>query len=147
MTNTEYETLDDTGFHFEQTGLRAARLRADFGDGYTAGARVGSAEGLRAWRLRIDALPDLPEYLIGQQTRARYLWEFWRRHKLEKESEVFRLRDPFPADPSRPFVFARFTEDELNFGMFCELVFSVGLTLIQCRVRGLDANDFNPQSL
>jgi hypothetical protein len=149
--NAQIETLDDTGFTFEQIGLQARRKSANFGDGYTAGARIGHVEGLRAWRIKIDVLPD---FLVGcsesyLETRARYLWEFWRRHKLEKDSEIFLMRDPFPADPTRTQdrVFARFVEDELNYPLTTEYVFSCELTIRQCRIPNLSATDFNPHSI
>src|ERR1051326_8969171 len=112
----DFEILDDTGFYWAQTGLKAARLKADFGDGYTAGARIGSKEGLRGWALKIDVLPHLNPYLVGAETRALYLWNFWKRHKLEKSSEIFLIRDPARLDSDDPatpkLYFARFTDDE-----------------------------------
>jgi len=147
-----YETLDDSGFIFEQIGLQARRLTANYGDGYTAGARLGSVQGLRAWRVRVDCLPDIHIAGGGEsypETRARYLWEFWRKHKLELDSEIFIMRDPFPDDVTRTAdkVFARFVENELNYGLDTEYLFNTGLTIMQARVKSLDANDYNPQEI
>jgi hypothetical protein len=147
----QIEMLDDTGFIFTDIGFLAPRKSANFGDGYTAGARLSTRE-LRAWKVRIDVLPDyqitcLETYL---QTRARYLYEFWLRHKLEKPSEIFRMRDPFPRDPTRTLdtVYARFMEEELNYGVTTEFLFTSGLTIREARVKGLpDATDYNPQQI
>jgi hypothetical protein len=143
----QIEDLNDKGFAFEAVGVQAARLRADFGDGYSAGARIGDVRGLKAWKIRISALPDMAEYLIEQETRARYLYNFWVRHLLEKDCAVFRMRDPFPRDPSLPYVFAEFTENELEYGVFSEAVFSTGFAIKEARLRYLDPNDYNPQQI
>lgn len=147
----EIETLDPRGFFFEQVGIKAERLSANFGSGYTRGARIGSPLGLKAWRVRIDALPDLPQYTAGfglyQRTRARYLWEFWERHKLQRTSEIFRMLDPFPRDPRAPYVFAKFQEDETNWQMFSATVFATGLVLLEARIPYKDPNDFNQQEI
>jgi hypothetical protein len=147
----EIETLDPKGFFFEQVGIKAARLSANFGDGYTRGARIGGPLGLKAWRVRIDALPDLPQYQAGlgqyQRTRARYLWELWERLKLQRNSEIFRMLDPFPRDPSKPYVFAKFQEDEMNWQMFSATVFATGLVLMEARIPHKDPNDFNEQEI
>ncbi len=143
----QIEDLNDKGFAYEAVGIKAARLSADFGDGYTASARIGDARGLKAWKLRISALPDMPEYLVEQETRARYLWNFFLRHKLEKDCDVFRLRDPFPREPHLIYCFAQFSEDELEYGVFSEAVFSTGLTIKEARLPYLDPNDYNPQQI
>lgn len=149
------ETLDDTGFTFEEVGLQARRITANFGDGYTAGARIGLADGLRGWKVRIDLLPDFDlqpgaSFEAYIETRARYLWNFWKRHKLERNSEIFIMRDPFPADPTRKRdrVFARFIGEDLSLPMTTEYLFSAGLTLRQARIPGYpDANDYNPSTI
>lgn len=147
----QIETLDTKGFFFEQVGIKAARLAANYGDGYTKGARIGSPDGLKAWKVTIAALPDLPQHRAGvgqfEDTRARYLWDFWLRHKLQKTSEIFRLPDPWPRDVTRPYVFAKFAEEELNFQMFSAAVFSTGLVLMEARIPYKDPNDFNNQEI
>lgn len=147
----QIETLDPAGFLFEQVGIRASRLSANYGDGYTKGARIGSPLGLKAWRVRIDALPDMPQHQAGndqyKDTRARYLMAFWVRHKLQKTSEIFRMLDPFPRDPNKPYVFAKFQEDEMNWQMFTATVFSAGLVLMEARIPHKDPNDFNQQEI
>ena len=147
----EIETLDPVGFLFEQVGIKAARLTANYGDGYTRAARIGSPQGLKGWRVRIDALPDMPQYRAGvgpyEDTRARYLWDFWIRHKLQKSSEIFRLLDPFPRDPNKPYVFAKFQEDENNWQMFHATLFAAGLVLVEARIPYRDPNDFNQQEI
>ena len=145
------EMLDDTGFIFTDVGFLAPRKTANFGDGYTAGARLSTVE-LRAWKVRIDCLPDFPITCIETylQTRARYLYEFWLRHKLQKESEIFLMRDPFPRDSTRTLsnVYARFTTEELNYSLNTEFLFTSGLTIREARVKGLpDATEYNPQQI
>lgn len=148
MSLTLYETLDDTGFNFTQVGMLARRKTANFGDGYTAGARFGDARGLRAWQITIDVLPDFYlqcDLTTYQDTRSRYLWNFWRRHKLENDTEIFIMRDPFPEDASRQLnrVFARFKDEEINYTMDTDFLFSTGLTIIEARVSGYtDANEY-----
>lgn len=135
-----FPELNTTGFFFEQVAFKAPRLRANYGDGYTAGARLSSND-LKAWRLTIAALPDRANWLVEAQTRARYLYEFWFDVKLVQNSEVFKLRDPgLPRDPGAPFVFARFAEDSLDLGQMCADVFSVQLTIMEARVAGEDPN-------
>ncbi len=147
MIYPEIETLIDTGFAFEQVAVQAARLVANFGDGYTAAARIGDTRGLKAYAVRVQALPDLAQYLVEQETRARYLWNFWIRHKLEKDCEVFRMRDPWPRSEAEPWIFARFAEDELDFGMFSEKVFSTGLKIVEARLQYQNPNDYNAQQI
>src|SRR5438045_2556842 len=55
------ETLNTSGFLFEQTEVALALLTADFGDGYQAAALIGDATGLRTWSIRIDALPGVTD--------------------------------------------------------------------------------------
>ncbi len=108
-----YELLDTRGFQFEATGLKAARLRADFGEGYSAGVRIGSPKGLRAWQLKVDVLPHSLEYTIAADqiySRCEYLWRFWQRHKLTKDSEIFLFRDPL----FEQLHFVRFEDDEMS---------------------------------
>lgn len=145
------EMLDDTGFIFTDAGFLAPRKTANFGDGYTAGARLSTIE-LRAWKVRIDVLPDFPITCIETylQTRARYLYEFWVRHKLQRESEIFLMRDPFPRDSTRTQnrVYARFMTEELNYSLSTEFLFTSGLTIREARIKGEpDANLYNPQEI
>ncbi len=153
MSILNLQTLDDAGMSFEQVGLQARRKSANFGDGYTASARFGDPRGLRAWRVRIDLLPDFSVDACAQtylDTRARYLWNFWKLHKLERSSEIFIMRDPFPDDPTRTLarVFARFKDEELSYALDTEYLFQTGLTLLEARVPGyVSANDYNAQEI
>ena len=150
----QLEQLDTTGFRFESTSLRAERLRASFGDGYGAAARTGSSEGLRGWKMKVAVLPntdDAPEIqdVNGEwKTRALYLWEFWKRHKLEKDCEIFIVRDPM----DRALYFAEFVEDELTFETLTSSLLSTGLELRQRRVPGQELPagpdaEYNPQQI
>lgn len=137
MNINDYEILDSTGFRWTDTGLTAARLRADFGDGYEAGARIAGVKGLRSWSLTVDVLPNIEDYIIitdaKWHTRAAYLYDFWRRHKLEKDSELFVMRDVLFGTKH----LARFAEDNLSFGVLTEMLFSTGLEIIEQRVKGV----------
>lgn len=140
-----FELLDTKGFAFTQMGIKAARLRADFGDGYGAAARIGSAQGLRAWQIKIAVLPHTEQYKTGSwYSRAEYLWRFWNRCKFTNESEVFLFDDPFGLTGvlGNRF-FARFVEDELDFDVLTKRLFSTGLRLEQVRLKGLDPNQTN----
>jgi hypothetical protein len=135
------EILNDTGFKWSQLRLKAARLRADCGDGYEPSARIGHPDGLRTWALTIELLPnleDLDDGLIitdahGIETRCMYLYNFWRRHKLELPSEIFVMRCPLD---ERQY-FARFEDDELDLDILTAKLFSTGLVIRQQRIRGV----------
>lgn len=134
-----FPTLNTTGFFFEQVAVVAPRLNANYGDGYTAGARL-SSRTLKAWRLRIDALPDRSAHQVESKTRARYLWEFWENVKLVETSEVFKMADPSLPRTGETYVFARFAENSMDWNQFCADVFSTGLLIKEARVAGEDPN-------
>jgi hypothetical protein len=147
MIYPDLELLDDTGFSFEQVAIQASRITAQLGDGFVRSTRIGAREGLKAWKIKADVLPDLPEYLIEQETRARYLWQFWVRHKLENDLEIFRMRDPFARNPERPYVFARFQEDNLDYQILTGCLYAFGLAIVEARIPDLDPNDYNEQQI
>jgi hypothetical protein len=56
-----YAELDLTGMDFDSVDFEVAVLKANFGEGYGAGALVGSSAGLHKWALSSGALPgDVP---------------------------------------------------------------------------------------
>jgi hypothetical protein len=52
-----YEELDLTGMDFDTAEREFSVLKASFGEGYGAGALVGSSNGLHLWALSSGALP------------------------------------------------------------------------------------------
>lgn len=126
-----FEVLNTSGFLFTQTGLPVSLARADYGDGYAPPAAiVGSPNGLRGWALKIDALPNTEEGLIGDLSRADYLWEFWNARKREG-NVAFWIQDP----KDDKYYLVEFTADELSYELLCSLVYSTGLQLRQRRDR------------
>ena len=129
--DADFETLDLTHFTLTEHAVSVAKLVANFGDGYGAAARVGSAAGLRRWAIETQVVPDLPEYLIENQTRFNYLWEFYLRHGA---NEIFAIRD----FRTNKLFHASFEQDELSFEAFTSLIYGngSGLTIKQRRARG-----------
>lgn len=159
----DLETLATTGFLFTETGVEIAVLTADFGDGYEAGALIGSPEGLRTWSVKIDVLPDNFEY-IGEglllledgtfllaengetislpydagietgETRAEYLWQLFLRSK-GAGNQPFWFEDP--KDERRYLVC--FVDMRLNYQVLCAKVYSTGIQLRQRRLRNISS--------
>jgi hypothetical protein len=129
-----YAILDTTGFLFTDTSLRVALLKADFGDGFGAGALIGSPNGTRTWAIQIAALPDSLEYArpVQGDTRANYLWEFFLASKIAGNAP-FWLQDL----KDGKFYLAEFVEDELSYSVLCAELYSTGLQLRQRRVPGM----------
>jgi hypothetical protein len=127
--------LKTTGFLFTETSITLDLLKADFGDGYKAGALVGAAEGLRTWTIKIDVLPDDLEYappVSGtDETRANYLWEFYLSSKQAGD-------DPFWIEDMKTgkWHLAEFVDDSLTYPILCAKVYATGLQLRQRRMRG-----------
>lgn len=127
-------------------------LSADFGGGYKATAVVN--EDVREWLLQADALVDLEDENLlvgagaqGMQTRARYLWGFYRRHMLAGQ-RPFWFRCPFE---SADFL-AEFTDTALTYDVFTSVLYAAGFTLRQRRVRGVESQgaqvaEENPDSI
>jgi hypothetical protein len=125
-----YEQLQTTGFLFTQTSVAVTLVHAGLGDGFDRGKILDS--GLRAWTVKIGALPDssaqLP--LIETKTRANYLWDFFVRSKVAG-NRPFWLEDP----KDGLLYLASFTEDSLGYDLFCSKLYGTGLALRQRRVR------------
>lgn len=135
---TDFERLDTTGFLFEGTSVRGFNLMGNYGDGYREGVVTGHPEGLRKWKVKINALPDSDDYMVnagvyGMQTRAEYLWQFYVRHNVRAAFKPFWVRDP----KTRQDFLAEIVDEELDYGMLCAIAYSTGLTLRQRRVRGV----------
>lgn len=151
---TDFERLNTEGFQLTGRSIRGFTLRASYGDGYAEGAVIGSPEGLRSWRVKIAALPDIEGMFLieagehGLQTRARYLWEFFIRHNVAAAHKPFWLRD----EVEKKDFLAEIVEEELDFDVFCTTVFGAGLTLRQRRVSGVEGvgavtEEVNPDAI
>lgn len=136
-----YERLDLTGLNFAQIGddFAGTILSADFGGGYRATAVVG--EDVREWLMRADVLVDLDDEGLlvdagaqGTQTRARYLWGFYRRHMLAGQ-KPFWIRCPF----EKADFLAEFADTALTYDVFTSVLYATGFTLRQRRVRGVES--------
>jgi hypothetical protein len=135
MITGDYEVLERTGFKVEQLEIDFTSTLAtvDFGDGYGRAAIIGSPEGLRSWSIKIDVLPDTDDYPVdalehGIQSRATYLWEFFRRQKSAGNQPcwVEDLRDG-------KLYLAEFTDHKLSYQVLCGRLYSTGLQLRQRR--------------
>jgi hypothetical protein len=126
-----YEALNSSGFLFTQTAVAVALSTADFGDGYDAGALIGSPEGLRSWNVKIDVLPDSSDQApeIDSKTRANYLWDFFLASKAAGD-EPFWIEDI----KDGKFYLASFVDHTLSYEVLCGKVYSTGLALRQRRV-------------
>jgi hypothetical protein len=127
-----YLQLQTKGFLFTQTSVAVAVATADFGDGFDAGALIGSAEGLRAWNVKIDVLPDSSNQapLVDGKTRANYLWDFFLTSKAAGD-RPFWIEDV----KDGKFYLASFTEHTLSYDVLCSKAYSTGLSLRQRRAR------------
>ncbi len=140
MSENGFERLITEGFLFEGVAIRGENLRASYGSGYGEGAVVGNPEGLRTWKMKIGALPNVEgENLLnagaqGLQTRAEYLWKFYVRHNVNNAHKPFWVRLSAP-DGERDYL-AEIAEEELDLRMLSRLVYSTGLTIKQRRVFG-----------
>jgi len=137
--NERIERLITEGFLFENTSVRGFNLTASYGDGFRESAVIGTPDGLREWKLKINVLPHFDgEYLIdagvyGRQTRALYFWEFYLRHNVANAFKPFWVRDPFL---KRDYL-AEIVEGKLDYEMLSARAYSTGLTLRQRRIPGL----------
>lgn len=138
MSENGFERLITTGFLFEGIAIRGETLRASYGSGYGEGAVVGNPEGLRTWKVKIGALPNVEgEDLInagaqGLQTRFEYLFDFFVRHNVANARKPFWVKDPVDG---RDYL-AEIAEDEMDFKMLSRVVMQAGLTIRQRRVFG-----------
>ncbi|MCA1615053.1 MAG: hypothetical protein LC795_15655 [Acidobacteria bacterium] len=138
MSENGFERLLTEGFLFEGTTIRGETLRASYGSGYGEGAVIGNPEGLRSWKVRVGALPNVEgENTVnagehGLQTRFKYLFDFFVRHNVQNARKPFWVRDPVDG---RDYL-AEIDADEMDFRMLSRVVMSTGLTLKQRRVFG-----------
>lgn len=134
------EKLITEGFAVETISVRGETLGAMYGAGYGEGVRVGPKGGLKSWKIKVSALPDFDDYQInagefGLQTRWQYVEGFYTRHNVENWHKVFRFVDP----KSRREYLADIAEEQLDMQTFSLFVATVGLTIRQRRVYGVES--------
>jgi hypothetical protein len=130
----------DDGFAFELASIKGEGLFASYGAGYGEGVITGNPDGLRSWKFKVAALPDGDDYLLnagefGLQSRFRYLWDFYCRHNVAAWHKVFTFRDPVS---QRDFL-ADIADEQLDYQLLCRTVATVGLTIRQRRVHGVES--------
>ena len=135
------QTLDISGFLLTEIAGEWAILSTDLGDGYQATLRVGDAKGTRTWSLKIDVLPDTADAPTIEDsidpdrddTRAQYLWRFFRRSK-SAGNEPFWFEVDDPDDGLRRRFLANFADHKLTYTILCAKIYSTGLQLRQRRL-------------
>src|SRR5262245_37444063 len=124
-----YQTIKTDGFLITATGSGFVIARAGFGDGYDAAQNIGLER--RKWSIKIDVLPDTAgSPLVGSQTRAAYLWDFFTARKSEGNAP-FWLKDP----KDDLLYLADFADEASSFEILCDHVYGTGLELEQRRMR------------
>jgi hypothetical protein len=125
-----YQTLDQTGMDIDEVEREFAVLEADFGEGYSAGALVGSAGGTHHWKLSSGALPDSTGYgTISGSTRFAYYWDFYQARMAEGNG-------PFIIAFRGKNYHAKFADRKISMQRFTDTLFGGGVDLKQHRVSG-----------
>jgi hypothetical protein len=127
-----YAELDLTGMDFDSVDFEVAVLKANFGEGYGAGALVGSSAGLHKWKLSSGALPGDASYgsLIDGEARFDYYWDFFKARMAEGNGI-------FIVDFRGKKYHASFVEPRLSFEVFTYDLFGGGIEIEQRRVSGV----------
>ncbi len=128
---TDYRELSLEGINIDETVRRFAVLRAQFGEGYGAGALVGSANGTHRWTLSAGVWPDDEDYgnMIESMPRMEYYWSFFAEH-------VSNGNHPFLIEWRGRKYFASFEDVEQSVEVFTSNLFAGNLTISQRRVAG-----------
>lgn len=134
-------TLDTSGFLLTEIAGEWSVVTADFGDGFQGSLRIGDAQGTRAWSMKVDVLPDTADAPLIQDsidplrndTRAQYLWRFFRRSK-SAGNEPFWFEVDDPDDGLRRRFLASFVDNKITFTILCAKIYSTGLQLRQRRL-------------
>jgi hypothetical protein len=142
-----YEELDLTGMDFDTAEREFSVLKASFGEGYGAGALVGSSAGLHLWALSSGALPGDVAYgsLIDGQARFDYYWDFFKARMAEGDGI-------FVIDFRGKKYHASFVETKMSAEVFTFDLFGGGVQVRQRRVPGFVYNadgsvDLTPPSV
>lgn len=128
---TDYRELSPVGINIDETVRRFAVLRAQFGEGYGAGALVGSANGTHRWTLSAGVWPDDEDYgnLIEGMPRMEYYWSFFCEH-------VANGNRPFLIEWRGRKYFASFENVEQSVEVFTSDLFAGNMVISQRRVAG-----------
>lgn len=125
-----YETLNLTVISIDEVDREFAVLESDFGEGYSAGALVGSAGGTHHWKLSSGALPDDDAYgTISGDNRFTYLWNFYQARMAEGNGAfiiAFRSKN----------YHAKFVDKKITMQSFSSTLFGGGVDIKQHRVSG-----------
>lgn len=123
-----YEELDLTGMEITPFKWRGERLKASFGSGRGASARVGAAHGIWGWEISSDVLPDDEDYgnMVNGLPRMEYYTDFIRRHTLG-------TRDIFLIDFRGRKYHASFAENKIGGNMLSYDVFDMSGVEIEMR--------------
>jgi hypothetical protein len=130
-----YEELDLTGMDFDTVDLEVSVLKANFGEGYGAGALAGSSAGLHHWTLSSGCLPGDDDYgnLINGQNRFDYYWDFFKARMAEGDGVFiveFRGKE----------YHASFVDTKISADVFTLDLFGGGVAIRQRRVSGVEYN-------
>jgi hypothetical protein len=127
-----YEELDLTGMDFDTVEREFAVLKANFGEGYGAGALVGSSAGLHHWTLSSGCLPadDDRGSPIDGQPRFDYYWDFFQARMAEADGI-------FIIDFRGKKYHASFVDTKISMDVFTFDLFGGGVAIRQRRVAGI----------
>lgn len=107
---------------------------------------TGHSEGLMRFSLKFNYLPKTTggvngygvnpgAELGGLQSRADYLWNFFKRHKQQGD-KPFILETELPGEAGVQRISVVFADDEMPYELFAVRMFSTGLALEQYREDG-----------
>jgi hypothetical protein len=131
-----YVELSLQGMDFDTVDLEVSVLKANFGEGFGAGALVGSSAGLQRWKLSSGSLPgDAAKYgsLIDSKARFDYYWDFFKARMAEGDGV-------FIVDFRGKKFHASFAETKFSFEVFTYDLFGGGIEIRQRRVSGFTYN-------
>lgn len=139
-------------------GWSVQQVKFKYPGGYSDPAiTVGAPDGDYNMALVFSALPAAQAQFIdpgadfgGPQSRADYIWNFFRRHKLNGD-KPFVVEFSAPGNNNQPQQFEmRFAEDAISYELVMAALYTSGLQLEQARPRsasGGDAPMDNPLSI
>lgn len=148
MTWSDYETLQWLGNLDLQFTWNVSLVKFKYPGSYREPAiNVGHSDGDWGMKLVFSVLSkslapgiDPGAQFGGLQSRADYLWEFYRRHKLGGD-KPFIVECEFPGSKGLRQFLMVFAEDNISYQAFAVRLFSSGLALEQARVRGFVGED------
>lgn len=126
----DYDQLGGGVFRIRNMGWRAEVIRARYGGGYFDQANVGPTHGLHRWGIVAGVLPDSALNLptVAGSPWFTYLYEFYKSHTT---AEV-----PFRIAWNGKTWTAIFSNLELSMEHFRDGLYSTGIQIEQCKIRG-----------